>query len=218
MHIRQKKKALFIAIFAAAIATGACTRSASTPPPLPGTEGALSPASAQQSTMEAVRAALLTQTAQTSDLGPFPTAITTAEQSEGEEGQATSLPAAGATEEPTVVVSTPQATPTRGYTEYVVRAGDWVYSIARDFDVHPDDIISLNGLTPPYALEPGDVLKIPPAGEPAPEGATLYRVQAGDTVFSIARRFGVDPQEIIDANDMDPPYALDVGDRLIIPQ
>jgi LysM repeat protein len=215
---RKMKKPLFIIVIAAAIAIGACTRSASTPPPLPGTEGSLNPVSAQQSTMEAVRAALLTQTAQASDAGPFPTAITTAEPSSAEEQEPTAPPAEGATEEPTVVVSTPQATPTRGYTEYVVRAGDWVYSIARDFDVHPDDIISLNGLTPPYALEPGDVLKIPPASEPAPEGATTYRVQAGDTVFSIARRFGVDPQEIIDANDMNPPYSLDVGDRLIIPE
>lgn len=218
MATRHMRKALYIAIIAAALATGACTRSASTPPPLPGTEGALNPMSAQQSTMEAVRSALLTQTAQASDGGTFPTAITTAEPSGSEEGQATAPPTSVATEEPTVVVSTPQATPTRGYEEYVVRAGDWVYSIARDFDVHPDDIISLNGLTPPYALEPGDVLKIPPAGEQAPAGTTLYRVGAGDTVFSIARRFGVDPQEIIDANDMNPPYALDVGDRLIIPE
>jgi LysM repeat protein len=167
--------------------------------------------------MEAVRAALLTQTAQASAGEVLATPHST-ETVLDEGDDATAPPTSEATEEPTVVVSTPRATPTSGYTQYVVRAGDWVYSIARDFDVHPEDLIAANGLTPPYALEPGEVLRIPPPAPPPPEGSVIYRVQAGDTVFSIARRFGIDPQEIIDSNDLPAPYRLDVGDRLIIPE
>lgn len=217
MVTRDVKKFVLICLFAAAFGVGACTRSASTPPPLPGTEGAPSSASGQQSTMEAVRAALLTQTAQASNGEALATPQSTGAPA-GEGDEPATPPTSEATEEPTVVVSTPRATPTSGYTEYVVRAGDWVYSIARDFDVHPEDLIAANGLTPPYALEPGDVLKIPPPAPPPPEGSVIYRVQAGDTVFSIARRFGIEPQEIIDANELRAPYRLDVGDRLIIPE
>jgi LysM repeat protein len=216
MVIQRLKSVFFIGFIVLSIGMAACTRSASTPPPLPGTEGSSGSLTSQQATMEAVRSALLTQTAQSMDAGAFPTPIVTDEPESTEELADEPTQAEGSPEA-TVVVSTPQPTATRGYEEYIVRVGDWVYSIARDFNIDPEDIISINGLKPPYALEPGDVLKIPPPEEPPPEGATLYKVQGGDTVFAIARKFGVEPQDIIDANDLKAPYSLHPGDKLIIP-
>jgi LysM repeat protein len=217
--VKQRlRSVIFVGFILLTFGVAACTRSASTPPPLPGADGSASSLTSQQATMEAVRSALLTQTAQSGD-GAFPTPINT-EEPESTEYQADEATQESPTEgspEATVVVSTPQPTPTRGYEEYTVRVGDWVYSIARDFNVEPDDIISINGLKPPYKLEPGDVLKIPPPEEPPPEGATVYKVQGGDTVFGIARKFGVEPQDIIDANELKAPYSLRPGDKLIIP-
>ncbi|HSQ18248.1 MAG TPA: LysM domain-containing protein, partial [Anaerolineales bacterium] len=47
-------------------------------------------------------------------------------------------------------------------TNYTVRAGDTIYSIACDFgDVSPDMIILQNALTSPYTLSSGQVLVIP---------------------------------------------------------
>lgn len=44
----------------------------------------------------------------------------------------------------------------------------------------------------------------------------VYTVQAGDTVYGIARRFGVTPQSIIADNQLANPDILAVGQRLLI--
>jgi murein DD-endopeptidase MepM/ murein hydrolase activator NlpD len=45
----------------------------------------------------------------------------------------------------------------------------------------------------------------------------IYIVQSGDTLNVIAARFGVDPQDLIDANQITNPNALVVGTQLVIP-
>jgi len=46
---------------------------------------------------------------------------------------------------------------------------------------------------------------------------TTYTVESGDTLFAIARRFDVTPQSLIDANNIDDPNLLFVGQQLTIP-
>ncbi|MBI1179228.1 MAG: LysM peptidoglycan-binding domain-containing protein [Alphaproteobacteria bacterium] len=48
-------------------------------------------------------------------------------------------------------------------------------------------------------------------------GEKIVVVQRGDTVFAIARREGVNPREIIELNGLQPPYLLNIGQRLRIP-
>jgi murein DD-endopeptidase MepM/ murein hydrolase activator NlpD len=45
----------------------------------------------------------------------------------------------------------------------------------------------------------------------------IYQVQAGDTIDTIARRYGVSSAEIIEINNIDNPKLLQVDDRLKIP-
>jgi LysM repeat protein len=101
--------------------------------------------------------------------------------------------------------------------EYVVQPGDWVWKIAREQSVDPRAIIRLNGLTAPYILYPGDVLQMPADEDVLLVGEIEYIIQLGDWVYEIARNFGVDPQQIIEANDLEPPYLLLPGDILKIP-
>lgn len=49
------------------------------------------------------------------------------------------------------------------------------------------------------------------------EDSPIYIVQSGDTLNSIALRFGVSPEDIQSANGITDPNALDIGQRLIIP-
>ncbi len=42
-------------------------------------------------------------------------------------------------------------------------------------------------------------------------------VRKGDTVYGIARRYGAEVRQVIDANRLRPPYALKPGDRLLVP-
>lgn len=45
-----------------------------------------------------------------------------------------------------------------------------------------------------------------------------YRVAAGDSLYGIARRFGLPIRAVIDANDLQPPYALTIGQELAVPR
>ena len=59
----------------------------------------------------------------------------------------------------------------------------------------------------------------PPPDEPVvgDDGILLYTVQAGDTLFSIAQRFGVSLDDVIEANNISNPDVIFEGDTLTIP-
>ena len=56
---------------------------------------------------------------------------------------------------------------------------------------------------------------------PIPEHRLLsnlsYNIQMGDTVYGIARKYNVDPYEIILLNKMNNPHSLTVGQIILIP-
>jgi LysM repeat protein len=172
-----------------------------------------------QATMDAVRSAILTQTAQVSEEEEA-TATPEPEETEAEETAVATEATAGAT---------PTATLAGGVTEYTVKSGDWIFKIARQFGVDPQEIIDLNNLTNPSKLEPGTVLKIPSSAAPPTEAAatgtpgtprtagTVHIVKAGEWIWQIARNYGVDPQDIIDANNLTDPSNIYPGQELIIP-
>lgn len=188
-----------------------CTRSASTAPPSD-SELTIDEIN-QRATMDAVREAILTQTHEPDTVLPTATNVIP-----------TSTPTASApTETPLVVVDTP--TPLVGDTQtYIVQSGEWVYSIARKFGIDPDALITANNLQYPYDLSVGQELTIPASTGGTPEpgstplaGGTEYIVQAGDWIASIAKKFGVTEEEIIDANNLVFPYTIYPGNVLYIP-
>jgi murein DD-endopeptidase MepM/ murein hydrolase activator NlpD len=54
------------------------------------------------------------------------------------------------------------------------------------------------------------------AQEPTPE-APVYVVQPGDTLYSIAQRFGTTVEAVVNANDIVNPSLINVGQKLTIP-
>lgn len=217
MRDQRKRILVLTTLFILVLALTACTRSASTPPPDDGEgEATVEPQNATSATMEAVRATILAQTEQAGEAGPVDEATPTPDT-------------AVETPDPTsevVVVEPTEEEPETAMTEYVVQAGDWLYQIARTFGVEPEAIIDANDLADPGALEVGMVLLIPVESETTTEpdgtttplaGATTYIVQPGDWIWQIARTFGVDPEAIIEANDLTNPTMIQPGDELIIP-
>jgi LysM repeat protein len=222
----QRLRISVLLILASAVLFTACTRSASTPPPLTSEEPQAGPVDDTEATMDAVRSAILTQTAQVEGKGTV----------EGSPAPGTQV----ATSTPVLVGTPPTSTPTatpilEGVIDYEVQAGDWIWKIARKYGVDPQAIIDLSGLTAPNQLKPGMILKIPlspptatpPPATDAPEGTPqtetpapsgkVHVVQAGEWIWQIARTYGVDPQAIIDANNLTDPSRIDIGQELIIP-
>ena len=56
-----------------------------------------------------------------------------------------------------------------------------------------------------------------PTSTPDVPELTYYTVQAGDTVWDIADRFGISAQELVDANQLVEPDRLQPGQQLVIP-
>jgi LysM repeat protein len=65
----------------------------------------------------------------------------------------------------------------------------------------------------------GDVVATTDAATPDPATPELvrYKVRAGDTLSSIARRYGVTVKKLRAANDISDPRALKIGQVLVIP-
>ena len=65
-------------------------------------------------------------------------------------------------------------------------------------------------------IRPSPTPDTEPTAPPAEE--TIYVVESGDTLSTIADEFpGVTWQDIASANNLQDPYALSIGQRLIIP-
>ena len=107
---------------------------------------------------------------------------------------------------------------------HVVHPGDTLWSIARRYGVSVEVLTSTNRLANPDALQLGQRLTIPSGASrvtpspPAVVGARLrHVVVAGDTLWSIARRYQISVQTIVEANRLTDPDALRLGQPLVIP-
>jgi stage II sporulation protein D len=70
---------------------------------------------------------------------------------------------------------------------YSVKPGDSLWTISQKYNTTPEELIQLNGLTRNNINE-GQVLIIPT--HPADPAALVYLVQRGDSLWTIAQRFG----------------------------
>ncbi|MGC9358281.1 MAG: LysM peptidoglycan-binding domain-containing protein [Anaerolineae bacterium] len=123
----------------------------------------------------------------------------------------------------TPVAAAPTACCGQGW--HCVQRGETLFSIGRLYNVSPWAIASANGLVNPNCIYAGQCLRIPagpaypgcPGCQPCPGCSQYYIVRCGDTLFSIGRRFGVNPWSIARANGLQNPNYIWKGQRLCIP-
>ena len=128
------------------------------------------------------------------------------------------------TTEPTAAPTpVPTETPQPKTVPYTVQPDDTISTVAEKFGITSQQLRELN-LLATDALQVGQVLRVPntpgvtadglPTATPEP---FVYTVGAGDTLFSIALRFEVSPNEIVAANTLADPNNVFVGQELLIP-
>ena len=97
---------------------------------------------------------------------------------------------------------------------YTVARGDSLWSIAKRFNVGVNEIKNANNLKS-NLISVGQQLIIPGAA-PSDQTNVTYVVQKGDTLYSIALKYGTTPNEIIRKNNL-KNNTLTVGQTLTIP-
>ena len=108
---------------------------------------------------------------------------------------------------------------------YTLQRGEWPWCIARRYNVDPNELLRLSGLTVSQAnsLIVGTVLTIPQSGSfPGPRNLSprpaTHTVASGETIYGIACKFGdIEPATIASANNISVSSPLTVGQQLQIP-
>src|SRR5699024_9672572 len=123
---------------------------------------------------------------------------------------------------PGQIVCVPLVSCPTGTFSYTVVAGDTMFSIAQKFDVPLNELIAANPhITNPNQLYPGEIVCVPrvtPPPHTCPPGTFSYTVQPGDSMWSIAHKFGVSLDALIRANPQIPdPSRIYPGQIVCVP-
>ena len=127
-------------------------------------------------------------------------------------------------------------------TDYTVKSGDTVYSIAWRYELDPESFAAWNDISTSTFIKPGqrlhtrkpagfdpsrqkssdharDVAYVPKAGSSAGSidpDARWVRVDKGDTLYAISRRYDISISELAQLNQLKKPYTIQPGQTIFL--
>lgn len=105
-------------------------------------------------------------------------------------------------------------------TLHVVAPGETLAGIARAYGITAEALAAANGITDPSTIYAGTTLVIGTAPAPVVAGGGTtagHIVAAGDTLGSIAARYGTSVTQLVAANQIADPNLIRAGDTLAVP-
>jgi membrane-bound lytic murein transglycosylase D len=103
---------------------------------------------------------------------------------------------------------------------HTVRQGETLYSIARNYMVNVSDLIQWNELDPQHGIKSGQLLRVlmkDPIMVKEKEQNVVsdqyHEIQSADTLYSVARQYGVTIKELMDWNSK-TDFSVSVGEKL----
>lgn len=104
-----------------------------------------------------------------------------------------------------------------------VQKGETLYSISRKYGISVGELCSANNISTSSVIKTGQNLKIPTKNSSETknsqkvEKTDTYIVKKGDTLYGIAKRFGVSVETLTIMNKMSGSNTIKVGQGLIVP-
>lgn len=101
---------------------------------------------------------------------------------------------------------------------HILRKGETLYSLARTYGVSHAAIAAANKIADPNKIFIGQRLVIPLGTKPsqAANDAQAHTVVKGETLFGIARRYGLTVSELRSLNDLSDKAIIKPGDKLSV--
>ena len=105
---------------------------------------------------------------------------------------------------------------------HVVRAGESLGTIAARFGLTIEQLAQANGITDPSRIMAGSLLRIARDAPPSPGGASqattgTHVIRSGESLSTIASRYGTSVASLADANGLPDPDRIIVGQQLTVP-
>lgn len=97
--------------------------------------------------------------------------------------------------------------------EYTVKQGDTLYSISKIYGVDIEKIKELNGINDISALKVGEKLILTIENNEDSD-KNSYKIEKGDTLFSISRKFNLSLSKLLEYNDLDSDDIISQGQVL----
>lgn len=99
-----------------------------------------------------------------------------------------------------------------GTLDYQVKPGDTLSLIAHNYNTTAANILKFNSIPNPNLIYIGENIVIPLS----PPEAIIYTVQRGDTLYSIARKYGTFVNNLIQFNYLTNPNKIYPGQQLVV--
>jgi len=97
---------------------------------------------------------------------------------------------------------------------HTVKSGDTVSGIAAKYGVQTSEVLAANSMSEDDRIYPGQQLRV----SGAPGQVVEHTVRAGDTIYDIAREYGVSTSSVLAANCMSPRDRIYPGEKIKIPE
>ncbi|NLK51830.1 MAG: LysM peptidoglycan-binding domain-containing protein [Syntrophomonadaceae bacterium] len=99
---------------------------------------------------------------------------------------------------------------------YEIKQGDTLYNLARQYGTTVDMLLKYNPGIDPRRLQIGQKICIPVPETPTCPGF-MYEIKQGDTLYSLARRYGTTVDMLLKYNPGIDPRRLQIGQKICIP-
>lgn len=102
---------------------------------------------------------------------------------------------------------------------YVVKKGDTLSTIAKKYDTTVEEIVALNNIQNPNLIFVGQRLIINTINKQYSNimgKKIVYRIQRGDTLSSIARRYGTTVNNLVRLNNIKNPNLIYAGTNILV--
>lgn len=119
--------------------------------------------------------------------------------------------------ESTIEVPKPNEVPENNITRYLVKRGDTLWGISREFGTTVEELVVANNISNPNLIYVNQVLVIPVSStDIRSHNYIIYTIRYGDTLTGISQKYGVSIEELVELNDIQNPNLIYAGDKLRI--